>query len=91
MFRSITLAGLVLAGIFGVQRVEAAEPASPAGPSPMCREVSYKEYARKNHGPPGKYADVVVVMERTRLVCSDDALAKKPGRSAAVMRHHKSV
>jgi hypothetical protein len=88
MFRSITLAGLVLAGIFGVQRVEAAEPASP---SPMCQEVSYKEYARKNHGPPGKYADVVVVMERTRLVCNDDALAKKPGRSAAVMRHHKSV
>jgi hypothetical protein len=91
MIRSIALTALALAGLTGALRVQAAEPATSAGQSPMCQEIAYKDYARKNHGPPGKYADVVKVTRRTRLVCNDDTSAKKPRRAAALMRHHKSA
>jgi hypothetical protein len=90
MIRSIALAGLVLAGLFGALRAQAAEPA-PAGQSQMCQETSYKEYARTSRGPVGKYADVVKVTKRTRLVCNDETRAKKPTRAAALTRHHKSA
>lgn len=91
MIRSIALASLALAGLSGALRVQAAEPATSAGQSQMCQEMSYAEYARKNHGPPGKYADVVKVTKRTRLVCNDDTHAKKPRRTAELMHHHKSA
>jgi hypothetical protein len=91
MIRSIALAGLVLAGLFGALRAQAAEPAPSAGQSQMCQEVSYKEYARANRGPVGKYADTVKVTKRTRLVCNDETRAKQPTRTAALPRRHKSA
>jgi hypothetical protein len=91
MIRSIVLAGLALAGLFGALRVQAAETATSAGQSPMCQEISYTEHARKIQGPPGKHADVVKVTKRTRLVCNDNTRAKKPRRAAALMHHHKSA
>jgi hypothetical protein len=91
MIRSIALTGLMLAGLFGALRVQAAEPSTPVGQSQMCLEIPYKDYARTSRGPVGKYADVVKVTKRTRLVCNDETRAKKPTRTAALTRRHKSA
>jgi hypothetical protein len=82
MNRSISLAGLVLAGIFATLNAQASE---------MCREVSYREYTRSSIGPAGKVADIVKVTKRTRLQCTDNRSSKKAERTAAIVRHHKSA
>ena len=82
MKHSIALAGLVLAGMFATLDTQAAE---------MCQEISYKEYSRPSNGPAGKRTDIVKVTKRTRLVCKDNSSSRKPGRTAAIVRHQKSA
>ena len=91
MNRSILFAGLMLAGILTTVAARAAETASANGGEAMCREIAFKEYARSNVGPPGKYVETVKVTKRTRLVCNQPSGSEKPRRAAAIVRHYKAV
>ena len=91
MNRSIALAGLALAALFGSLNAQASEPVTSKAQGQMCREITYKEYTRPNHGPAGKYVEIVKVTKRTRLACNETAGSKQPVRTAAVMHHYKSV
>jgi hypothetical protein len=91
MNRSIVFAGIVLAGMLATVAANAAESASVNEPGAMCREVAYKEYARSNVGPPGKYVELVKVTKRTRLLCDQASASDKPQRTAAMVRHYKAV
>jgi hypothetical protein len=91
MNRSIVFAGMVLAGMLATVAAHAVEPAAAYDPGAACREVAFKEYARSNVGPPGKYVEMVKVTKRTRLVCDQASASEKPQRAAAIVRHYKAV
>lgn len=91
MNRSIVLASLVLAGLFSTLNANASESITSGAQPQMCKEITYKEYLRQNHGPAGKYVEIVKVTKRTRLACNGTAGSKQPVRTAAVMHHYKSV
>jgi hypothetical protein len=91
MNRSIALAAFTLAGLFSTLNAQASQPAASIAQSSMCQETTHTVYTRQNHGPAGKSAEIVKETKRTRLVCNEGAVSKKPARTAALMRHYKSA